>query len=218
VRPPGGLKPAAAAGLALAWLAAPLPAAAADLCEGAREAAVDVRTEIADTALDLTARAATLADMTELAAHPQGLYRGELDARLRMSFGGLARAEERCVWLAEAVVEVTLSPRIYIARELPEGSCLFDAVMEHERQHARIDREELAGGEERLEDAIAEAARRAGPVLAVGRAAEQMSEEIATAVEAAFRRALAEVERHRQVRQQAIDTPAEYARIGARCS
>jgi hypothetical protein len=207
---------AAALACAGLWLTVP-PAAAGELCEGARAAAVTVRAEVAELTLDLGTRAARLADMTELAAHPQGLYRGELDARLRMSFGGLARGQERCVWLAEAIVEITLAPRIYIASELPEGSCLFDAVMDHERQHARIDREELAAGESLIEDAVAEAARRFGPVEAVGRRAEAMSEDIAEVVESAFRHALAEVEQRRQARQQAIDTPAEYARIGVRC-
>lgn len=149
----------------------------------------------------------------------QGLTEVEhrLDVRTLMS---LAPSRGRaCVWLSKVTVDLTPgSVVIFVPKEYPEGSCEYDAVLEHERGHERVHRE-------RLEKAAAEmragldAARwlplKGNPIEAADKAAAQaaLEEKIRKVVHPAFEKFKWEL----TIAQAELDTPALYRWVTARC-
>jgi len=63
-----------------------------------------------------------------------------------------------CVWFDEVRVDLTpASVQIFVPREYPEGSCEYEAVLAHEREHERVHRERLEAAVKEIERALTEA-------------------------------------------------------------
>ncbi|MDQ2104394.1 hypothetical protein [Azospirillum isscasi] len=105
---------------------------------------------------------------------------------------------------------------VYVARELPQGSCIHGEVLAHEMRHVAVDeqllREYVPALKRRLEDVVA----RARPVQ--GRSERQVMAAIEQPIRAAMRQLIEEFGRERNARQARVDTPAEYDRIGRSCN
>lgn len=81
------------------------------------------------------------------------------DAKIQSHVGGLMSGEVRisqslqfmqetypainsgCLFINYLDVKIVLSPTIYISKEYAKGSCMYNAVMEHERKHVELDRQ-----------------------------------------------------------------------------
>ncbi|WP_162801081.1 hypothetical protein [Azospirillum brasilense] len=104
---------------------------------------------------------------------------------------------------------------VYVARELPQGSCIHGEVLAHEMRHVAVDeqllREYVPVLKRRLEDVVG----RSRPVQ--GRSERQVMAAIEQPIKAAMRQLMDEFGRERNARQARIDTPAEYERIGQSC-
>lgn len=60
-----------------------------------------------------------------------------------------------CVWFEEVRVDLTpASIQIFVPKEYPDGSCEYDAVLAHEREHERVHRERLAAAAGEIEAAL----------------------------------------------------------------
>lgn len=105
---------------------------------------------------------------------------------------------------------------VYVASELPRGSCIHGEVLAHEMRHVAVDeqllREYVPVLKRRLEDVVV----RARP--AQGRSERQVMSAIEQPIRAAMRQLMEEFGRERNARQARIDTPAEYERIGRSCN
>ncbi|MGR0183591.1 hypothetical protein [Azospirillum aestuarii] len=105
---------------------------------------------------------------------------------------------------------------VYVARELPQGSCIHGEVLAHEMNHVTVDeqllREYVPVLKRRLEDVVG----RARP--AQGRSERQVMAAIEQPIKAAMRQLMEEFGRERNARQARIDTPAEYERISRSCN
>jgi hypothetical protein len=103
---------------------------------------------------------------------------------------------------------------IRIAREIPEGGCLWRAVLAHERRHVAVNRRALRSAAQRLQAAAEQWARRAeARAPDVEGAVAALQERLRRAIEPTFAAMRAERERgHR-----AIDTPEEYDRLARIC-
>jgi hypothetical protein len=60
-----------------------------------------------------------------------------------------------CVWFDEVRVDLTpASVQIFVPREYQEGSCEYEAVLAHEREHERVHRERLEAAVKEIEAAL----------------------------------------------------------------
>jgi hypothetical protein len=114
-------------------------------------------------------------------------------------------------------VRVTLAHvghRILIAREIPQGGCLYQEVETHERRHVaanrRALREAVAPVGRALEAWAANAETRAAT-------AEAAREALLSGLQATMTPLIAAVQERRDVANRAIDSPEEYRRIAQSC-
>jgi len=153
---------------------------------------------------------ATLASMTgrppEGGMHVSGVYRASM--RLRVGLHLHAGHQAAIRRLADAQADVQRA--IFVASELAPGSCRYDVVLAHEREHARID-DALLGD---LDNWIAAPLRQ---VLAEPGALRGGSQQLAARIQARFEQARVAFHNARQAAQLSIDTPQEYARASRAC-
>jgi hypothetical protein len=147
-----------------------------------------------------------------------GLYRGEIDAHAATQLRFWQRGDELCVAIAR--VEARLGyreRRIWVIRERKPGTCDYEVVLGHERQHQAIDDALLGEFLPRMREAVRQAVARLpdGPVPTDERDAALRRAN--AAVEAAFRSTMRDLSAERERRQNALDNPTEYRRIAAAC-
>ncbi len=146
-----------------------------------------------------------------------GVTRYEPVLEFRVKMEGYAFASGATCQHA-AKVDVTIGFRnvtVYVAREIPEGSCGFNEVLAHEQKHVEVNRQVLAEfapvAAERLREYLIDhgSFRTNEPELMIAALHDNMQailNEAATAMNEEDRR-----------RQQQIDSPAEYRRVSASC-
>ena len=60
-----------------------------------------------------------------------------------------------CVWMEEVGIDLTpATVQIFIPREYPDGSCEYDAILTHEREHERVHAEHLSAAAVEIRDAL----------------------------------------------------------------
>lgn len=125
----------------------------------------------------------------------------------------------RCAWVDKLTVDVT--PRkmeIYIPSEYPEGSCEYDQILSHERQHEDTHRDVLQAAVEEMRRALASASElpaRGRPMQVADRPeAERRIEEM---VDKATKPVYAHFKEELKQRQAVIDLPANYLWTQNRC-
>ncbi len=73
-----------------------------------------------------------------------GMHSGRvtISAKTRVNWRSYTGPSESvgCLSYDSIEIRINLSPVIFIASELPPGSCAHKAVLEHEKKHARVDR------------------------------------------------------------------------------
>lgn len=170
-----------------------------------------------------TRRLAELQRMSRegLGEHDQalGLYKTELRTALAIKYATTTAAVQACLVLREAVIEVEFADRrIYLAQELPRGSCQYDVTLAHEQLHARIDDTVLARELPKLKESLHKAATEVGsigpvPVRDLGSYRDDLNERLQRVFERELDR-IAQIRRREQAR---IDTPESYKRESERC-
>ena len=151
--------------------------------------------------------------------HLTGLYHFELIRRTEVSVRIVQTGDRVCAAVSRVSVRAEMPTRvIYVANDLEPGSCRYRVTLEHERDHERIDDDFIR---RRLEVEM-EALRADFPIVATAAPVRATARDQTVAELRA--RALAIVDRlferllyERHQAQRAIDTPYEYARLGALC-
>ena len=71
-----------------------------------------------------------------------GLMQGGIKMEERMMFGTLLNPNTKqvCGYYSRIDVSFRISPTIYIASEYPQGSCMHNAIRNHELKHINVDR------------------------------------------------------------------------------
>lgn len=75
-------------------------------------------------------------------SHVGGLMSGELRTTSNMNlmtetYQGFGAT---CLMINKITVKINVNPTIYIAREYPRGSCMYNSIFEHEKKHVQVDR------------------------------------------------------------------------------
>ena len=146
-----------------------------------------------------------------------GLTRGKATVQFAISVPALV--EQGGHWLCaspQVVVTFGLRPMtVYIAKEVPAGSCAFDEIYRHELRHVRAYQEHLARIEGTLERTLlrrfgTESPWRNPPTDTRTQLAREMKERWLPYVRDEINRGEAD--------QELIDTPEEYARVADSCN
>lgn len=145
-------------------------------------------------------------------AHATFGERWQVGAHFAPQAGGVV-----CAALARLTVTFGFQERVvYIARELPPGTCIQREVLNHEMKHVSTDedllREFMPGFKRRLEAVAA----RQGTIRA--RSEGQAMTMLRQPIDAAVRELMQEFSRERDRRQAKVDTLEEYRRVSKSCN
>lgn len=95
-----------------------------------------------------------------------GLHSGQvrISAKARLTSQTYGEGPEAlgCMSYDTIEIRINLSPVIYIVKEFPPGSCAYNAVLEHEKKHARVDRWIANKYAKRIGQAVQDAVNEAG--------------------------------------------------------
>jgi hypothetical protein len=188
------------------------------------EVTVDLRS--APVARDHTRNAADLTAMPGREPDPAGMAGGRVLGLAWVRYGNaqemtirLARLPSGAVCAAPAQVRVTFGyeeRRVFVARELPEGTCIHAEVLAHEMRHVETDDSLLATYRPRVETRLRSELRRITPVRASGE--EEAKARIQAVMSQALNGLLRDFGGERSRLQARIDTLAEYKRVSASCN
>ncbi len=85
----------------------------------------------------------------------QGLTVVEHQLLLRTLVSQTVSRGRACVWFDSVSVDLTpASVEIFVPREYPDGSCEYEEILSHEREHARVHAERLASFSKEIEAAL----------------------------------------------------------------
>lgn len=208
---------------AFAWLfLLPAGIARAEVCERPGPPVVSVRTLTKPASVDLTRGVAQLTGNPNLVAPrhlPEFRYTlgsteivPERDSRVEfgfrpMSVGGV------CWWVTRVQVTVTVHTRVYIAKEIPKGSCIWNHVTQHETKHVKMDKLQFP----KLADHVRPGLTRAIATARTARDQAAIEKEGGDLVGAAITAAIAAFLDKRNQAQLTIDTREEYSRVNNLC-
>jgi len=160
--------------------------------------------------------------MQRVAGHPRagralGLYKARLEAHWTIALSHREAGGLSCRWIDKVVVTLHMPLRvIYIIRERRPGTCAYESVLGHEREHQEIDDAVIDEYRPHLRAAAA-AAIDALPAAALTGSGPGAAERLGAPISAALERAFDALKREREARQRAVDTPGEYRRVNAAC-
>lgn len=106
--------------------------------------------------------------------------------------------------------------RVDVAAEYRRGSCPYDEILRHEKQHVTIHQRAFAAADRGLREELGETVRRFAPFVLRG-SSQQAANEVAARLMAQAKRILEKYERETNRENAAIDTPESYRAVSARC-
>ncbi len=201
------------------WLFAPAPAVA--LACNAGQPTITLTKNIPPPKLDNSLTQPQLQAMPTKSGHrgrALGLYRGDLVSEFQSRLVIDHQGDEACVRLQSVELRVSMPQRIiYVVRERRPGSCEHNVVLEHERKHQAVDDAVIAEHIPRLQRLMQAAAQRVSAQRIKPGGEKAAQQRLDKELKAALNQASKSLEQERAARQQAVDSPQEYARVGAAC-
>lgn len=128
-----------------------------------------------------------------------------------VSYEGLGKA---CYWIEEINFDWVLEPTIFIAKEYKRGSCKYNTIIAHERQHVEIDIAIL----KKYKNIIKKNLRKqVESPISTGLTRLNNNINLLNLVEKKLNPVIEAMVRERKKRQSGIDTVAEYTRLANKC-
>ena len=174
----------------------------------------------------------SIADITKLGAsaytpkgaegpswHKNGLTQREVEIESQVQadsetfFTGL-----KCIYVRKIVVTVTVTPTVWVANEFPPGTCMYDAIKDHEMKHVHAAQNVLSTHTGRLRAAMEDVGRYRtvfGPDQSA--AVDQLYKTFQKQLSDTIQNELTVYQYDESKAQQAIDTLQEYQRISNLC-
>jgi hypothetical protein len=181
---------------------------------------MDVRAAV--PTIDNTLPQSSLQQLAGVAYHrgrAEGLYKAQIGARPGVLVMRRGKGGETCLWIDKVTVTITWPMRkIYIVRNLPPGSCNYEAVLGHERKHQATDDAVLSEYVPRFRTQLEATIRALPPPRPVPLAqADAEENRLVGMITTTLERTVNTMRDVRHVRQAFVDTPDEYRRVGAAC-
>ncbi|HEY0835696.1 MAG TPA: hypothetical protein VGE72_17470 [Azospirillum sp.] len=216
----------AAALVAAVVLSGSRPAAAqSNGCPAFDRPTVQISFQVAPLGRDDTRSVTQLAGLPGRAPGPAGASGGNILGLAHAKYGeqsqlgALFQAQrDGAVCAALSSVKVTfgfIERVVYVARELPRGSCIHAEVLAHEMKHVATDEALLKEFEPIIRSRLETVAARQGTVRA--RSNQQAVQALRRPLDAALKDLLQDFSRERDRRQAKVDTIQEYQRVSRSC-
>lgn len=150
-----------------------------------------------------------------------GLTSNPIDARAEMSFDSQTSflGGEGCLWLTTLTIHLTMTPEINIARDWPEGSCIWRALLDHERRHVAADQDLLSRFKTRIEPKFSDLAREMAVQGPIPTSIMYTAQSTASSrINLRLQSEMIWFGQERDRIQQAIDSPQEYRALASQCA
>jgi hypothetical protein len=148
-----------------------------------------------------------------------GIMRGGIETNYATKFAGLRSPEgQSCVWFDTVTVDIKITPTIFIAKDYKKGSCMYNAVLEHETKHVNVDRSLVNTYAQTIGAALQKELSGKtvyGPVPSARESATQ--DQMQRRISKIMKDQMAVLNAERLKRQQQVDSLAEYNRVNAMC-
>lgn len=131
----------------------------------------------------------------------------------------VARQNDGSLCVAPSEIHITLAleeRRVYVARELPEGTCIHGEVLAHELRHVQTDERLLAEFLPRVEPRVRGELRRIGTYRASSQ--EEAWARLNAVMKPLMQSLMRDFGAERSARQARIDTLLEYRRVSVSCN
>ncbi len=155
------------------------------------------------------------------ATHTNGFMEGQIGMRSEVSldYKQAQRMNAFCLWYDKVTIELNITPKIVIAKEVKEDRCMYKAVLNHEMKHVNADRKivnkyaKTIG--KKVFDGLQQRGFIAGPIPPENTQAvsDRMKKTVSQLIEFEYKK----LEIERAEAQQAIDSLEEYKRVQATC-
>lgn len=178
---------------------------------------IDAPREVLDHSRDTRALSAMLSERSLPGYVTQGLTKVDYTASYTTEY--LSQKREDGSWCS-TVDSVTVKfgflapPTIFLARSLPEGTCIYDEVKKHEYQHLRIAQDTLEAGRKWIASALKQELTKSG---AVGPTANAANAELDAGIKNIVNKITGGLYATARFKNLALDTPENYARLGKVC-
>jgi hypothetical protein len=178
---------------------------------------IDAPREVLDHSRDTRALSGMLSERSLPGYVTQGLTKVDYTASYTTEY--LSQKREDGSWCS-TVDSVTVKfgflapPTIYLARSLPDGSCMYNEVMKHEYQHLRIAQETLEAGRKWIGSALRQQLAQGG---AVGPTANSANAVVDDGIKNIVNKITGGLYATARFKNLALDTPENYARLGKVC-
>ena len=150
--------------------------------------------------------------------HILGLMKPDLSIETRSSTDGAKVGKAFCFWITG--FDVTLRYRrvdIYVAREYPKGSCAYNAILDHEKEHVVVARENLEEYAPRIRKVLTSWLIPTGKAPIMVESPQQAKTEVQAIAKELLKPVYEEMLVSLADGQASFDTPDEYTRVRNRC-
>ncbi len=150
-----------------------------------------------------------------------GLMLGGIELKHSASIGYISNPNYKlsCLWFDTLNIDIGIKPTIYIAKEHNKGTCMHNAIMEHEMKHIEVDRKIVNKYANIIGYKINDKLTREtvyGPIPTAQDAAQQA--QMMQSINDIIREYIDELQIERRIEQQKIDSVSEYDGVSAKCA
>ena len=147
-----------------------------------------------------------------------GLMKPDLRILTLPHADGAVVGDAYCFWITG--FDVTLRYKrvdVYVAREYKQGSCAYNAILDHEQEHVRVARRNLLEYAPRIRSTLTSLLIPTGAEPVMVPSVEQAKVEVRAISDELLKPVYEEMVQSLHDGQAALDTPQEYARVRSRC-
>jgi len=149
-----------------------------------------------------------------------GLMRGGLEVTTDINISALNSPfyKQSCLWVRDIKINININPTIFIASEYKKGSCMYNAVMQHELKHIQVDRDIANKYQDQLRSMASSVAQKIGIVGPKSTLESKLThKKIVQYIETHMAMVNDKMYAERRALQQNVDTLEEYERVQAQC-
>jgi hypothetical protein len=145
-----------------------------------------------------------------------GVSSSTLGYEFQPSFKGVAHAGQNCFYLSSLNLQFGYSRRlVQIAREVPDQSCMYKEIREHEYKHVAVDNAIVTDNLAMVTSSLKAFVASYGPIEAAD--AEDAGRQFKTALKSALKPTILHLYDLIEAAQDKVDTDTEYARVDNAC-
>ena len=158
---------------------------------------------------------------SDVATHVGGIMSGDIYIEPHVDFflERYPSASMGCVHIRSVHVRIDINPTIYIASNYSKGSCEYNAILNHEKKHAKADQLIVSRFSKLFEQDLRQSVQKIGvnPGPFPETKLVDIQKNIQTTLDQAIKKRRKQMNSERYSLQQAIDSEEEYQRVAAEC-